>query len=385
MPIQVLYVVANLDVGGAEQHITQVVTRINQSIVSPSIFAILNKGKLASQIEKNCIRVTACKSNVEWLSLRKLQQLFRIFSSAWKLYRYLRNEKPDIVHFFLPMPYIIGGFVSIGARVPIRIMSRRSLNHYQKGHVGSAVIEHWLHQKMSKVLGNSQAVIDELHNDEGVALENLKLIYNGVHVPEMMSKEECCLKRESLNCSESEFILVIVANLIPYKGHSDLLNGLSEISDQLPEHWSLLCVGNDNHRIGASLESQVESLNLKSHIRFLGGRDDVSEILQISDVSILSSHEEGFSNAVLEGMAAGLPSVVTHVGGNAEAVRDKVDGYVVEAKSPDLLGDAILALSMDETLRKTMGASARKRVQEMFSFKQCLKGYEKLYQEVTAK
>jgi glycosyltransferase involved in cell wall biosynthesis len=94
---------------------------------------------------------------------------------------------------------------------------------------------------------------------------------------------------------------------------------------------------------------------------------------------LLCSHQEGFSNAVLESMAAGLPAIVTDVGGNAEAVVDGETGLVVPPHAPARLAEAIVRLANDPALCAELGAAARQRVAKHFSFKQCVSHYDGLY------
>ena len=85
-----------------------------------------------------------------------------------------------IAHFFLPTSYLLGAPASLMARVSIRIMSRRSLSDYQRNAPLSAMIERRLHPWMTAVLGNSLSVVRQLRDNEGVALDRLGLIYNGI-------------------------------------------------------------------------------------------------------------------------------------------------------------------------------------------------------------
>src|SRR5205823_891079 len=126
---------------------------------------------------------------------------------------------------------------------------------------------------------------------------------------------------------------IIVANLIPYKAHTDLFHALAQISPKLPADWTLLCVGRDTG-YGAKLEKFSQELKLSDHIQFLGERRDVRELLAHAHIGILCSHEEGFANAILEGMTTGLPMIVTDVGGNAEAVVHEKTGLVVPPHDP---------------------------------------------------
>jgi glycosyltransferase involved in cell wall biosynthesis len=127
------------------------------------------------------------------------------------------------------------------------------------------------------------------------------------------------------------------------------------------------------------LHAQVREKGLQNRIRFLGERADVPDLLRASDMGILASHEEGFSNAILESMAAGLPMVVTNVGGNAEAIVDGHSGLVVPPGNPPALADAIMRLVEDSPLALALGTRARQRVHAHFSTKACVDRYEALY------
>jgi glycosyltransferase involved in cell wall biosynthesis len=383
MSISVIYVVANLDVGGTERHIAQVLPRLDRSLVKASVLTIINKGTLAADLEASGITVVGLNSGCQWQKLNKLQRIMVLIRGAGRLYTILRCERPDVVHFFLPMPYLLGGMVTLLAGVHARVMSRRSLNYYQLRYPGISHLEKWLHKRMTRVLGNSQAVLDDLRQ-EGVSEQQLGLIYNGVNIPVPQSPDEKGKVRQNIDVDKNDLLITIVANLIPYKGHDDLIRGLAYVLAELPQNWKLVCVGHDRHGIKNDLLTLSKELMIIDHVFFLGGRNDTVEILQASDVAVLCSHEEGFSNAVLEGMAASLPSVVTDVGGNSEAVRDGIDGYVIPRQSPEALGAAIFRLLDDGSLRKTMGESARSRVEEHFSVQACVREYEKMYMDVVA-
>jgi glycosyltransferase involved in cell wall biosynthesis len=172
--------------------------------------------------------------------------------------------------------------------------------------------------------------------------------------------------------------LIIVANLITYKGHGDLFRALDSVAEKMPSSWQLLCVGRDDG-LGASLLELARELRIDSRVKLIGSRRDIPDLLAGANIGILSSHEEGFSNAILEGMAAALPMVVTAVGGNAEAVVDGETGLVVPARDPEALGAAILRLASDGELRKQMGAAARRRAEEQFSMERCIQRYDEVY------
>jgi glycosyltransferase involved in cell wall biosynthesis len=283
-----------------------------------------------------------------------------------------------VTHFFLPSAYVVGGLAAVAAAVGPRLMSRRSLNDYQVGHPLLAAIERFLHKRMAIVCGNSRAVVSQLAG-EGVDSDRLRLIYNGVDPEPPHAGCRARIRRE-LGIGDSDFVLAIVANLIPYKGHADLLDALSQIAARLELPWALLVVGRDDG-IGSALRCMAQKGGIADHVRWLGSRTDVPAILEASDAGVLASHQEGFSNALIEAMAAGLPMVVTDVGGNAEAVLDGETGYVVPPRDAGRLAEAILRLAVDPN-RRRLGDAGKKRAEGLFSLSECVSGYEKIYREL---
>ena len=173
-------------------------------------------------------------------------------------------------------------------------------------------------------------------------------------------------------------MIICIANLIPYKGHADLIRGIKLVDNQILANWRLLLVGRDDG-FGQYLKILIRDLSLDKKIEFLGEVETVPRLIGNSDIGILCSHQEGFSNSVLECMAGGLPMIATNVGGNPEAVLNGVNGLIVDPYSPYEIGQAILKLANNELLRKEMGSSARETVNMKFSLDKCVSEYEDLY------
>lgn len=381
---RVFYVIGSLEVGGAERHVAQIAVRLKKRGWEPEVFVLTPGGpltRLLSEAEVPIHGVTLPTWVSRFFKSKRLQARVGLMVTSVVLIYTMWFRRPAVVHFFLPAAYVVGGLASLFTRVPARIMSRRSLNDYQTAHPFFAKIERYLHPRMTLVCGNSRAVVDELVY-EGISEQRLRLIYNGIDLAPYDHSLDLDAIRAELEVPDDALVFVVVANLIPYKGHADLIKALAKIKDELPEPWLVLCIGRDDG-IGADLQQQASTLGIDSNIRFLGSRSDVPTFLRLADVGVLCSHEEGFSNAVLEGMAAGLPMVVTDVGGNAEAVLDGVTGYVVPAQSPERLACALLNVALDDD-RALMGDKGRERVREKFSMDACIDAYESLYREAGA-
>lgn len=377
--MKLLYVIGSMEVGGAEQHLLRVSTGLRARGFQPEVFAVSIGGPLTRAFVEGGVPVHgvalpswACRILRSERAIARAGLLYSSVAFWWLLWR----RRPQVVHFFLPAAYIVGGVVSLfGPRVR-KIMSRRSLNLYQGKHKLFRQLEHWLHPRMDKVCGNSAAVVEDLYS-EGVTKDQACLIYNGVNVEHFLLPECRAKVRSDLSISDETLVFVIVANLIPYKGHTDLIKAFAKIQNLILQPWVCLCVGRDDG-IASSLHEEAVSLGIGKEIRFLGSRKNVPELLNASDIGVLCSHEEGFSNAVLEGMAAKLPMVVTDVGGNAEAVINGLTGLVVTPKAPDELAEALLAMVQNPE-RKKMGEAGHNRIVTIFSMDACLQGYADLY------
>jgi glycosyltransferase involved in cell wall biosynthesis len=264
--------------------------------------------------------------------------------------------------------------------VPMIITSKRGLGTHQDRNRGWRIFDMASFRFSHWVTVNSQAVgEDTIRRDRGNAAK-IRLIYNGLNLEELTStiakKREI---REALHLDPIHKIVITVANLIPYKGHSELLKTAAMVTKRFSNSIFLL-VGEDRG-IQKSLEQQAQELGIGSSIIFLGQRKDIPDLMAASDISVLSSHEEGFSNAILESMAAGLPVVATRVGGNPEAIIDGETGWLVPPKKPKELALKIMDLLNDPEKAKKWGEAGRRRVKQNFSHEKMVAEYIKLYTE----
>lgn len=375
---KILYVIGTLNVGGAEKHVVSICKSLHERGWLPEVLCLDEAGVLADQLISNGISVHV----LQWRGkpIRSVKtRLFRLIATYLSCINFMRAHKPAIVHMFLPGAYIIGAVSALFSGISIRIMSRRSLNAYQKKYKFMKLFECVLHKSMSMILANSQAVYKNLI-DEGVVEDKLRLIYNGIDMQLFEESHARQTIREEFNIPSEALVFLIVANLIKYKGHEDLIEAFAQIKNKIPQEWRLLCVGRDDG-IGERLKMISDSQGLGPNVIWTGTRKDVTAIQAASDIGVLSSHEEGFSNALLECMASSLPMVVTDVGGNAEAVIDGETGLVVPAKNPYELGQALLTLALDRN-RSNMGRKGRNRIMNKFTMDICVERYELMYHQI---
>ena len=372
--LDIIFVISSLGTGGTEGQLALLATAMAKSGRRVAVYT-LGDGRVRPALEKNGIEVIVGPA---W---RGAKNFIGVPFMALDLFFLMLRRRPEIAHYFLPAAYLVGAPLALLARVPVRIMSRRSLNAYQGNGFIRAVERCW-HRAMHAVLGNSRSVICELVA-EGVAADRLGLIYNGIDTARFSAAGAREPSRAKLGLAPAALTMCIVANLIPYKAHDDLIEALALAAPSLPDGWRLLVAGRDDG-IGEALRAQARRLSLHDNIVFLGSRDDIENILNASDIGILCSRTEGFSNSILEGMAAGLPMIVTGVGGNAEAVIDGATGLVVPANDPRRLSMAIVKLAGDPALRAALGKSGRERVTQQFGLDRFVESHQRLYQALVA-
>lgn len=371
-PLDIHVVVNRLNLGGTERHLSQVLPRLDPRRFRVRVQVLRANGMLEPALKRAGVPVD---SPPPWLP-NWAQRLSAGVSLTWQLL----FRRPDVLHFFLPESYLFGGFLGLATLHRNMVMSRRSLNHYQARYPFLSGIERWMHQHMAVLVGNSRAVVQQLDEETG-GIGHQRLIYNGIETRAEVTAEARAAARRVLGVDDVCVVFVILANLIPYKGYDDLLRGFAAVRNGLRKPWRLYCVGRDDG-IGDGLRALAKELELDAHIRWEGEKQDVHPHLAAADVGILASHEEGFSNSVLEGMMAALPMIVTDVGGNAEAVVDGETGLVVPPHEPEALGTAILRLANDTPLRTRLGAAGRQRVETTFALDRCVGEYEKLYNDI---
>jgi len=293
----------------------------------------------------------------------------------------LRDHRVRIVHSYLPAGNLLGTFAGTLARVPVRIVSKRALCDYKTGHPVVAFLENLANLASDAVMVNSMAVAADVRRTERFAGRKIFLVYNGIDFDEKEPRPIADLFPE-LSGQRGIQAIACVANLFPYKGHRDLIEAARIVVESCPSTRFLL-VGEDRGEMG-SLRSMVVSRGLREHVLLAGPRTDASAIVAASDLIVLPSHEEGFPNSILEGMAAGKAVVATTVGGIPEAVADGETGILVPPRDPAALAKALLSLLADPDRARRMGTAGRGRVTAMFTIDRMISSVERAYEALLA-
>jgi len=371
----ILFVIGSLGLGGAEKQMALLIKHLGRMNFNCHLFALEPFGPL-----KNQLRTTGVKlHNGGYFSEKSTaSKIYLIIRDQIRLCRVIRKIDPDIIHAYLPLTNFMGSLAGRIPNVPMIVTSKRALGTHQDRNWGWRLFDMASFRFSHHVTVNSKAVAaDTIARDMG-DVSKIKLIYNGLELDNFTSKHlEKSKVREALHLDPDKKIIIVVANLIPYKGHVELLKAASLVSRHFYDSLFLL-VGEDRG-IQKNLEKLASELGIVNNIMFMGQRNDVSDLMVASDVSVLPSHEEGFSNVVLESMAACLPVVATRVGGNPEAIIDGETGWLVAPGKPEELAMKIMDLLEDPQKAEKWGEAGRRRVEQNFSCEKMVAEFVKLY------
>lgn len=282
------------------------------------------------------------------------------------LRRFLGEFRPDLLHCQLTSANL-WGTLAAGRGLPV-IISFLSVDPWKRWY--HLWVDRWLAARAAGVMVNAEGVRRRYASVLGPgAAAKVKLIYNGVDTerfrPGRFAREREAIKVDELHVPAGAPVVINVANFFAVKDHRTLLSAFARASaGREAAHRPYLVLAGDGPE-RENVVAEAKRLGVAEFVRFVGRVREVERYLAAADIFVLSSRAEGFSNALLEAMAAGLACVATDVGGNAEALGEGA-GVVVAAEDAEALGRALGDLLDDEAKRETFARRARIRAERKF-------------------
>jgi glycosyltransferase involved in cell wall biosynthesis len=203
-------------------------------------------------------------------------------------------------------------------------------------------------------------------------------IHNGVDLIDAPVEEMDSI-RSQFELQNWPHVVVSVGHIRRIKGFDDLIRCAALVTERAPDTLFLIAGAPAEKDYVLELNEMLDRMNLRRNVRFIGPSQNIPALLKVSTVFCLLSRSEGFSNAVLEAMAQGLPVVVTDVGGNSEAVEQGRTGYLVRAGDYQTAAQRILSLIADPALAESFAARSRQRIAQRFTFKETIRQLSESY------
>lgn len=357
--IKVLFGINKLSVGGAERLMLSQLHAIDRAHFDPHLVTLL-----PSTTPNFDDSATYLDTKWKKFSFRGLFDLV----SWWKLYRYLKQERFDVVLTNLFFTGFLLRTAAIAARIPVIISSE--LNVYSNRSRVWIWVEKLLAPFTHRIMANSKEVLDAASKQLNLPREKFVLNYSTVDMKEIRpgSPSERKLVREKYGIHPDTFVITTAGRLVEQKGQKYLIEALPKISVTRGKDMKLFIFGEGARR--DELEKYVQEQGLESKV-FLPGAVPIGDIIAISDVFVLPSIWEGMSLVLLEAMAGALPIVATDISGSRELV-SSANGFLVPPKDSDALAKQIQILIDDADLRARLGKASRQEV-ERFSIENNLK------------
>lgn len=294
--------------------------------------------------------------------------------------QWLKSSDIDIIHthdFYTNVFGMAGGAL---ARLPVRVASMRETAGMRTS--TQKKVQQVAYSLAHHVVANSNAVKQTVIA-AGTPAEKITVVYNGLDSARLISRVTSrgeILSLLGLRLDENRRFVSIVANMRhEVKDYPMLLRAARRVVDAEPEAAFLLA---GEGELTDSLRALAAELGVEQSTYFLGRCERVAELLNVSEICVLSSKAEGFSNSILEYMAAGRPVVVTNVGGASELVTEGETGYLVASGDDAGMASRIISLLADPARAKAMGENGKQVVKEKFSCEAQLARTEELYERL---
>lgn len=367
----VLQLLDSFNQGGTEWQIVQL-TKWLQASGKYRIFlaALSGEGPLRAEVERLGYRDIPTFPLQNFYNVNALKQQSRLVS-------YIREKEIDVVHAHDFYTNIFGMAAATVAGVKGRIASRRETEGIRSP--AKRWVERRAFNSAKVVIANAEAIRQQLIG-EGLRPEKVVTIYNGIDVARIAPQPEDRRNEllESFGLPQSRRFVTIVANMRHVMKDQATFLRAAQLTQQAVPKSGFVLAGEGEQADG--LRRLAKELGIADVTFFIGRCSRVSELLSISDVCVLSSKGvEGFSNSILEYMAAARPVVATDVGGAREAVVEGETGYIVQPEDFETMAQRIISLLQAPERARAMGAEGRKRVQEQFSCETQLRRVEEVY------
>lgn len=350
MKKKVLHLISGLEVGGTEMMLLKTLPHLQSDCLENQVCCLRGHGEIGKKLEEAGIKV-------HYLEVTNPFQLIRFR-------QIVKNFCPDMLVTYLIHADLIG-------RVLGRIFSIKKIVCSQRGSLLNWEFLRFF-DRLTKFLVTKYIVQTGIAKKDlmlklGLPDDKFSVIPNSIDPDEFNIKINTEEKKRELSISYTNYINIsCVSNLRKGKGHTYLLEAFNNIYKK-NTNINLLIIGAGE--LKNKLLEQIENYESRNNIYFLGKRNDVKEILKISDIFILPTLAEGMSNAIMEAMAMGLPIITTNISVNKELIEEDKTGILIPVRNVDAIENSLNNLINDASLRIKLGKNARQKISDEFDVK----------------
>lgn len=363
-PLRILQLVSSLTIGGAEQIVLSLAERVDPRRFQTHVcsLSVIGQNSLQPEFERLHIPLLALNAR-------------RFYDPAVlrAVYQYARQQQIDLIHTHLTDADVVGRLTGRALGIPVLSTMHNMPHNYARQRQDRYWLERFTARYLATHLVGVSPGIRALYVSQwGIPPGRISAIYNSVRMEPFLAVP--------VGVPNTRWypgpVITNVARFNPQKAQHLLLEAAPTVLQRYPQATFLL-VGKGH--LEQELQQQAQALGISQQVVFTGVRHDIPDILAQTDVFVLPSRWEGLPLSAIEAMAAARAVLVTDVGGNSELVESGRSGLVIPAGDVRALADGLLALLADDATRLALGATARQRVQLLFSTQQFIEQYETLY------
>lgn len=345
---------------------------------------------VAISAEKERLEAYGKKEGVRVFFLELTRKITPIkdLAAVYKLYKFLKKEKPAIVHTHTPKAGIVGMMAAWLARVPNRLHTVAGLPLMEATGYKRKIlnfVEQLTYRFATKVYPNSKGLYNFIIAEKFTKPSKLSIIGNGssngidtdFFNPIRFSEIDNISLRDKWKIPKDNFLFIFVGRLVKDKGINELIAAFSMLSE-LKNNISLLLVGPFENDLDPLLPETLVNIEKNPDIYSVGYQNDVRPYFATADALVFPSYREGFPNVVMQAGAMGLPSIVTDINGCNEIIQNKMNGLIIPPKNIDELFKAMKLIVEDPVLYSNIKKVARKNIEKKYNRKQI---WESLHEE----
>jgi glycosyltransferase involved in cell wall biosynthesis len=361
--IKLLVVIDEMEVGGTQRQVVQLVTHLDKERFQVELLYFRNTSFLVQQLEDNGIPTKYI------VKKRKIDPVFLL-----RLVHFLKEGNYDLIHTF-----------SLSAEFWIALANLLSLNRPQISSIRAKcewysnihwLLKKWVIRRSSLMVSNSKAGADYVARRVNGDPNKYRIVPNGIWVRSLDPGFSRSEMRRTLMSSQEQPLGLFVGRLVQDKNLPSLIRAV-EILIHNRVLLDVIIVGDGPMR--EQLQAQIGDAGLSEHVRIVGERSDVPEVIAAADFLILPSYEEGLSNVLMEAMYLECPVIASNVGGNPELIEDEQTGLLYESDNSMALAERIRELIASKDMASRLAKAGSRSMKTRFSIENMVGAMDEIY------
>jgi glycosyltransferase involved in cell wall biosynthesis len=366
-PYRILFTIPNFITAGSGRAMLNIIERLDRTKFDPTVCVLRRGGALERDIEEQGIPVLEAPFTVT------ARPLFTLPPRSWKASQYFRPYRFDCWHSFHYLDDYTEAIIARLSGARKWIYTKKNMNWYRRSWYLRTLLANGVAAQ------NSQIVTEFMNNS--LFRHKTRLIPTSVDTSLYRPGiESACKWRERFGILAGSIMVVVVAQLVPVKGHPTLIEAVARV----PRAHLLIAGMPQDAQYSASLEEMVRSFAIGDRVHFLGSVPYIPGLLSEADISVLPTwaRGEGCPVALLESMSCGVLSIATDVPGSRDVIQHNVNGLLIPPEDVKALAEAIQLLADHPEIRQRLSEAARKRIIGRYMISREVADYEALYESV---